>query len=531
MADCDVLVLGGGPNGLGAGALLQKQGLKTIVLEKNEMLGGLASASHFWPGVTHNTGAWGMFHDQLTWFWDMLGLSEKYGTELISAPAGSVNLGETPDDKPYRMSSNKADHDKMVLDDYGQQVLDDEVAMHEWFRPLSAGIDLILKNPPKSMSEMINMMPSPEAKLRMVNLFFGSAGDTIDRFHPDKSLRSLRGYLANLSTDGLWGGPYTPGSNLALAQHLIGHSTSTEVGGAYKIVKGTFGKMNEDIGMWIGDNGGTVKRNSEIDKIIVEKGNAKAVRLKNGEEITCKYLFSSLDPFNTFMRVMDEKDVPGWVRFGVSNINFRNHYLQAFVLLNGLPKYKGRLEFMNEGPIQWWTTRFSSPEVMENNWDHCKMGRRVPGDQITWNYLIGSLLDDTLAPKGQYSMTIYLPHTWPQGVPADKTAEVKESIFQEVIDSIENYAPNIREIMVDHRVYASPDYEAKFNSTKGSFCHGEIQPDQFWDLRPLPGLANWQVPFLPNMYLCGAGCHPGPGVSFLVPTNAVNRFLNDHKLK
>jgi len=530
MADCDVLILGGGNNGVGAAALLAKQGLKTIVLEKNEMLGGLASASHFWPGVTHNTGAWAMFHDQLQEMWNALDL-DSYGCEMITPPAMATNVGETPDDKPYRMSSYKPEHDKLILEDYGPEVLAAEKALYEWFSPLSAGIDLVVKQPATSIFQLIDRLPSPEAKKRMSNLLFGNCVDHINRFHPDKSLHALRGQLAQLSIDGLWGGPMTFGSNLGFAQHVIGHASSTDVGVGYKIVKGTFGAMNTAVGQYVSDHGGTVKLNAEVDKIIIEKGKVKGVKLKNGDDITCDYLFSSLDPYNTFIRLMDKKDVPGWVSSGVKSINFRNHYMQAFLLLNGLPEYKGQLEYLNEGANGWWVTRFSSPETIEDNWDRVKMGRMIPHEDMQWNYMIPSLIDDSLAPKGQYSMTLYAPHCWPQGVPADKVAEVKETIYQNMITAMETFMPNMREIIVDHRVYASPDYEKKFNNTLGSFCHGEIQVDQYFDQRPIPGMAHWQVPFMPNMYLCGAGCHPGPGVSFLPGTGAVKRFFSDQKIQ
>jgi len=531
MADCDVLVLGAGNNGLGAAALMQRDGLKTMVLEKADRLGGLCSASHFWPGFTHNTGAWAMFHSQLQTMWKILDL-DSYGVQMLTPPEGAVNFGATYEEPEYRMYARLEDHEAYMKQEWGQEFLDAENALYQWFAPLMAGIGPVLNNPAISIHEMINMMPSPEAKVRMVDLFYGIAQDTIDRFYPDKEkAKAIRGYTANLCIDGLWGGPKTPGSNLALAQHIIGHAASYDEGVGYKLVKGTFGSMMDAVGKYVTDHGGVIQKNSEIEKILTEKDKAIGVKLKSGEEITCKYLFSSLDPYNTFIRLIGEDNLPGWVTLGAKSINFRCHFIQAFLVLNAPLKFKDRLEYLNEGAKGWSVRRYQNPETMEDNWDRVKMGRMVPAQDTNWAIMNPSLFDDSLAPKGKYSSTVYAPLIWPQHVPADKVDEVKEQVFQNIITGIEEYAPNIREVMEDHRVFAPPDYEKAYNTTGGSFCHGEIQLNQFFNMRPFVGMSNWQVPFLPNMYLCGSGNHPSPGVNFLAGTNAVKRFYADHKIK
>ncbi len=520
MADCDVLVLGAGPNGLGISGLLAKEGLKVINLEKNDHVGGLASNSHFWPGYTHNTGAWWLSVDKIETVWQALDLG-KYCPETYDPPGMGTTLGINPDAKPYHMSFDPELHMTGLRNNFGQDAADALGRIFRYFEPFSMGIRPMLYNPPISIGQLMDRMPSIEAKDALNQVFFGTASDLIDGYFPDKERTgALRGFLTATAADGFWGGPMTPGSLLKFAYQVATHSGSKPA-----LVKGGIGKFSEALAEALKANGGQLMLNSEVKKLLLEKGKATGVELVNGDVITARYVISSLDTANTFIRLVGEANIPSSVAKQIKRINYRCHFMQALCKCSGVPEYTGKLEYFNTEGWNWCVGYWPTLELSEQCWDDVKLGR-IP-EKAVGAYSCMSMLDPSLAPEGKHTMTVFTNYTWPQGVPADKVDEVKEICFQRILDSLCEFAPNFRDIIDDHIVMAPPDYEKRYNNTGGDWTHGQIQLTQLFDNRPIQGMSNYKVPFIENMWLCGSSNHPGPGVNFIPALNCLNVFKKE----
>ena len=521
MTDCDVLVLGAGPNGLGISGLLAKDGLKVITLEKNDHVGGLASNSHFWPGYTHNTGAWWLSIDKIQPVWKALDLG-KYCPELFSPPGMGTTLGIDSNSKPHHMIFDPQKQMARIRDDFGQDAVDAFGKIFKYFEPFSMGVEPMLHNPPISIGQLMDRMPSLEAKATLSQAFYGVAADLIDEYFPDKEKTgALRGTLAATAADGFWGGPMTPGSLLKFAYQVATHSGSA----IPAMVKGGIGKFSEAVAEAFKAIGGQLRLNSEVKRILLEKGKATGVELANGNVITARYVMSSLDTANTFIRLIGEENIPPFVARQIKRINYRCHFMQAFCRCSGVPEYTGKLEYFNREGWNWCAGYWPTLELMEQCWDDVKLGR-IP-EKAVGAYSCMSLLDPSLAPPGKHTMTVFTNYTWPQGVPADKVDEVKEICFQRIVDSLCQLAPNFRDIIDDHVVMAPPDYEKRFNNTGGDWAHGQIQLSQLFDNRPIQGMSKYKVPFIKDLWLCGSSNHPGPGVNFFPAINCLNVFKKE----
>ena len=529
MADCDVVVLGAGPNGLGLSGLLAKDKLKVILLEKNDFVGGMGSNSHYWPGYTHNSGAWWLAYGVVKPVWNALNI-DKYNCQVYDPPKHLTTvLGRTPDEKPFHVYNDIQLQVVKVAEEYGPEVGDAFGRFFKYFEPFSAGVKPMVDNLPLSVGQVIDRVPSIEARHLMNQIFFGNFADLLNEYFPDKDrFAALRGFFTANVSDFFWGGPMTSGSNLMFAYHSATHPPE-EGGGLFKLVKGGMGKFPEAIAASFKDLGGTLKLHAEVRRIIVEKGKATGVELMNGEIISAKYVISSLDAFNTFIRLVGESNIPPFVAKQIRGINHRCHFLQIFCTLNGLPEFNGKLAYFNTEGWRWSAGYWPTMELSEQGFDAVKFGK-VP-EQALGTYAIQSVNDPTLAPPGKHSMTIFSRHTWPYGIPEEKIEEVKEICYNKLIDTFSRFAPNFREIIDDHIVMAPPDFEKRFNNTGGDWTHGMLQVSQLFNNRPIQGMANYKVPFISNMYLCGSSNHPGPGINFRPALNCLNVFKKDLGIK
>jgi phytoene dehydrogenase-like protein len=525
MPDCDVLVLGAGPNGLGISGLLAKDNFKVINLEKNDFVGGMGSNSHFWPGFTHNTGAWWLSYGVIKPVWNALGL-DKYDCQVYDPPLHLATvLGRTPDEKPFHMYNNiKLQLDK-VRESWGPEVADNFIKFFKYFEPFSMGVKPMVDNLPLSIGQVTDRMPSIEARHLMNQIFYGNFADLLNEYFPDEDrFAAVRGYFTANVSDGFWGGPMTTGSNLMFAYHSATHSPE-EGGGLFKLVKGGIGKFSDALASALKDFGGKLILKAEVKKILVENGKATGVELMNGDIITAKYVISSLDAPNTFLRLVGEANVPSFVAKQIKGINNRCHFMQMFCTVNALPEFKGKLDYFNTEGWRWSVGYWPTMELSEKCFDAVKFGK-LP-EQPMGAFSLQSVLDPTLAPPGKHIMTIFSRHIWPWGVPADKVDEVKEICYNMLIDTFTRFAPNFREIIDDHLVTAPPDYEKRFNVTGGDWTHGMMQVSQLFNNRPIQGMANYKVPFIGNMWLCGSSCHPGPGINFRPALNCLNVFKKE----
>jgi len=519
MPDYDAIVIGAGNNGLATSMLLQKNGLKVLNLEKNKFVGGMAGNAHFWPGHTNQCGAWVMFI-AMQEVWDMLEI-EKYGFETI-IPDSLVTSVMSKDRPAFTMYADPQKLFEHVQKEFGEQTMLGFMAFLFYLRPFIVAMQQAVLNPAISLGKMLDSMPSVEGKDAMRRVFFSPVSDLLNEFMPGDEAEVIKGGLAMYSSDGLWGGPMTPGSLFNLAFHMASGEKS-----GLRLVKGGIGKYSEAIAKAFQAHGGELRLSTPIKKVVVKNNKAVGVQLENGEEISADLVVSNCTARYSFMNLIGEENLPAQFTGMVKTIKYENAYIQFYLRLKGLPHFTGRHEHLNEGKTGYMLGIHEGLMGAETAWDDCKHGR-LPS-KIMSNGVIASVYDRSLAPEGEHNWCMFT-YYFPVTAPRDKWKGLAEQLADRTIDAYSQYIPNMKDIILDRKILTPADYEQQYNATGGCFCHGRFGLDQLLDFRPVPGWANYATP-VDNFYLCGSATHPGWGVTSFSGVNAANAILKNRSKK
>lgn len=532
MADYDVIVIGGGATGFIAGTLLQKRGKKVLILEKNDYIGGLACNMHKWPGYTHNTGMWYLMFARLGWMDEELELT-KNGLELIYPQStGVVMAGYGKHRRPYQMYMDPEEQMEYIEKYHGgKKAVKAYQDLYASLAPFQTAMSIAMEGQPMSIGEMMASMPI-EAQQAMKKLFYSSAKDYVNEFFPQEiweDTAAIRGQMMGLATDGFYGGPSTPGSAFTLAYHAT--TPESGAGGSpYRFPKGHTGKFVETIAKTFKSHGGEVRTNAEVGKILVRNNTAVGVELVDGTQITCDDLVSSLDPYNNFVRLTDEKDISPFFRSQLEDYKREDcgeHITQLSLCMNRLPKFGPEFDYLNTDDNRWifqvWTF---DPDVGDKCWNAVSQEGTVYKDTFASGIYFPSMMDPSLAPEGHHTATICSQFTWPVNTPPEKYEEQIKKSTETIIDSYSKYLPDFRDCIDDCFLNCPPYWESEYHETGGTWTHGMIKLDNILNFRPIIGMTDYRGPFK-NMYLCGTSNHPGPGVTGYQPRNAVKALLED----
>lgn len=526
MSDYEIITIGGGPNGLMTSALLQAEGHKVCVLELNDHVGGLASNAHDFPGYVHNRGMWFLMFADVEKTLGILEL-EKYGLELVDPPTQGLVLPEEPGGPAFRFYTDPIETLEGVAEDFGEEAMDGFIQFQSFLSPFAVGMQAAMLNPPLSIGEMINAVPSHEGQMALQKIFYGSAMDLIDEFLPDKvKYAPLRAYIAGLACDGFYGGPMTPGSALTIAYHF---GAPTEHGTAmYRWPKGHTGMFSEAIARSFVDKGGTLKLNSDVKRILIKDNKAYGVELVDGTQFTADLILSSCDAYNTFINMVGEDVTPPWLVNAIKHINYDETLCQGYLTFNGLPEFRDEYAQFNEGLWRWNVWNMGNAENFEKSWDSIKYGENAP--YVRGGLLIPSMIDPSTAPAGHHTGTFCMSNSWPIHVTRDRLPEVKEATIRNMMDHYAKFYPNWYDVLEDYKLMTPIDYEDMYRNTGGGWAHGMVKIDQMFDCRPVKGMSDNRTPFK-NLYLCGSSNHPGPGVNGRTPLICIKQMKKDGVIK
>ena len=359
----------------------------------------------------------------------------------------------------------------------------------------------------------------PRDLVALVKIFTQSAAEFLDEWFESEEVK------VTLATDGVIGangGPRSPGTAYILLHHCMGGVAGHR--GLWGFVRGGMGAVSEAIAASARARGVEIRVNAPVAKVLVRNGRATGVVLETGEEIASLTVASNLDPKLTFLRLLDPGDLdPEFVR-AIRNFRIEGTSCKINLALNGLPEFTAYPGGAPSGPgPHHKATMHICPSIdyVERAWDDAKYGR--PSERPLLELTIPTMYDSSLAPPGKHIMGIFLqyaPYTLRQGT----WDELREPFGDRVISLIEEYAPNIRQL-IEHRQVLSPlDLERRFGITGGNIFHGEMSLDQMFLMRPVAGWARYRTP-IAGLYLCGSGAHPGGGVMGAPGFNCAREML------
>jgi phytoene dehydrogenase-like protein len=518
MADFDAIVIGSGHNGLTAAALLQRAGLHTVCLEAKRYAGGMASTVELFDGYRFEIAGSLQFPTSAV-------VSRELGLETlptVDLEVMSVSLRGTGDAPVIYY----ADPMKMLThlgEVHGADAVMGMAGLMAWSQaPTRALGRFDAARPPRSIDEMYACATTELERSAIDDLLFGSVSDVLDRYLPDREKHgALRGMLAFLAVNTTYRGPETPGSAAALA---YGMAVPDENAMLMKKLAGGIGALTEHLYALLTDAGGEVRLNAAVAEILVDTGRVTGVRLADGSTVSAPVVVSAVAPDLTVNRLLASDAVPSEMRDRFARVDHRGSYLQMHFALDGAPTFAAPYELLNDPEMQAAIGIFSTPEELQQQWLNARKGI-VPDDPAV-AFQIPSAHDPTLAPAGKHAASAFA--LWfPVEESASSYGELKAEMGRRVIDKITRLAPDFESRIVLHTTFTPRHMGTMFGAPGGDYCHGLIHPEQMGRNRPGPrGHVDQPIP-VAGLYLGSAGCHGGPGITFIPGYNAAKAVLAD----
>ncbi|ORV87583.1 phytoene desaturase family protein [Mycolicibacterium iranicum] len=518
MTDFDAIVVGAGHNGLTAAALMQQAGLRTLCLDFKLYPGGMASTVELFDGFRFEI-AGSVQVPTSAIVSDALGLGD---LPTVDLDVMSVQLRGIGDDPViyYTDPMKLLNHLNEV---HGAEAVNGMAGLMAWRQaPTRALGRFDAAQAPKTLDEMFACATNEFERQAISDMLFGSVTDVLDRYLPDREKHgALRGMLAFLAVNTTYRGPCTPGSAAALA---FGLAVPDENATLIKKFVGGMGAVTEHLLQMFTAAGGELRLRNKVDEILVDDGHVTGVRLEDGSTLTAPIVVSNLAPDLTVNKLIDGGAVPAELRERFAHIDHRGSYLQMHFALDGPPTFAAPYEVLNDPEYQSAIGIFTTPEELQQQWEDSHRGV-VPADPAI-ALQIPSANDPNLAPPGKHAVSAF--SLWfPLSEQRAGYGELKAEMGQRVIDKITRLAPDFESLILRHTTFTPKHMGTMFGAPGGDYCHGLIHPEQMGRNRPGPkGYVDQPLP-IDGLYLASAGCHGGPGITFIPGYNAAQQALAD----
>jgi len=520
----DAIVIGAGHNGLTNAAYLAKSGLRVLVLEKNPWIGGAAVSRELHPGWTYSNCSYvcSLLRPEL---WRDLELA-RHGLQVIGYEGGITFMkngdyyGNYSD--PARHHREMSRHSRRDADAY-ERYTSDVMRQTRLIRPF------LLRTPPdptslrpRDVMELAYMVRKywdlgEQALYDTMRFWTMSIGEFLEEYFETPVLQTA---FAGGGIIGTGLGVYSPGTAYVLLHHYMGEVDGSI--GAWGFARGGMGAITTAMAGALRSYGGEIRTDADVRQILVKNGRVYGVALANGDEFHADTVVSNLDPKRTFLKIMDEKDLPPDVVRRARNFKIRGSSGKLNIALDGMPRFNA---VPANHPLLIADLHFiDSLERMERAYDDWKYGRWSADPYV--DMLIPTQVDPTMAPPGKHMMTVFVQYCPPKLAGGDWTPADRDAFARTCVDQISEYSPNFRELILHMEVRTPLELENEVGLTEGNIFQGELTMDQLLFNRPFPGYAQYRGP-VQGMYMCGSGTHPGGGVMAAPGANAAREILMD----
>jgi len=519
----DVIIIGGGHNGLVCAAYLARAGRKVLVLERRHVLGGAAVTEEIYPGFKYSVCSYvvSLLRPEIIRELDL----PKHGLEILPLdgtftpmPNGDYLWRVNDHARTRREIARHSRLDAEAYEEYGKAMVD----MGRFVKPI---LTMTPPDPtsldPRGLTDLLSMARrfralSDADRYNQVQLMTMSAIDFLDQWFETDVLKAT---MAASGIIGTFLGVRSPGTAYVLLHHYMG-----EIDGAFRswgLSRGGTGAISNAIAGAAREAGVEIRIESAVSRILVKNGAAAGVGLANGDELSCRTVVSSVDPNLTFLKMVGAAQLPGDFVEDVRRYKFRGSSGKVNLALDALPDFTC---LPGAGPHLRGAISISPGiDYMERAYDDAKYGRYSRHPYI--DIVIPSLTDPSVAPPGKHVMSCFVQYA-PYHLKAGTWDDQRDAFGDTVIDTIAQYAPNIRKIILHSQVLTPLDLEREFGLTEGNIFQGELTLEQLFFLRPAPGWAQYRTP-VRHLYMCGSATHPGGGIMGAPGRNAARRILKD----
>lgn len=532
-ATSDVLIVGGGHNGLVCAGYLAAAGLKVTVLERRPIVGGAAVTEEFHPGFRNSVASYtvSLLNPKVIRDLDL----PAHGLSIVEREIS--NFLPTEDGRYLAIGGGRTHAEVAKFSRKDADMLDVYAGRLDVIADLLR--DLALQTPPNvtddgwraALPELLHAARiggrfgklDLSTRQELLSLFASSAGDYLDGWFESDPIKAVYGF------DGIVGNyasPYAQGSAYVLLHHVFGEVNGKK--GTWGHAIGGMGAITQAMAKSAAARGADIRTDAGVKEILVEGGRAVGAVTQRGEVFRASAVVSNLNPKLLYLDLIDPAALPAAFRQRIAHWRCGSGTFRMNVALSELPDFtclpgKERAPHHTAGIIIAPTLAY-----MERAW----FDARSQGwsKQPIVEMLIPSTLDDTLAPRGQHVASLFCQHVAPQLPGGESWDAHRERVADLMIDTVNAHAPNFKAAVLGRQIMSPLDLERTFGLVGGDIFHGALSLDQIFSARPMLGYANYRGP-LPGLYMCGSGTHPGGGVTGAPGHNAAREILGDFRKK
>jgi phytoene dehydrogenase-like protein len=530
-ASTDALIIGGGHNGLVCAAYLAGAGLRVTVLEQRSVIGGAAVTEEFHPGFRNSVAAYtvSLLNPKVIRDLEL----PRYGLRVVERRAS--NFLPTADGRYLLVSEGR------TAAEVAKFSVKDATRLAEYGDRLGVVADvlrdLVLETPPNAVAgswrtalpELLRAarvggrLRQLDMSMRreLLSLFATSAGDYLDGWFESDPIKAAYGF------DGIVGNyasPYTPGSAYVLLHHVFGEVNGKK--GAWGHAIGGMGAITQAMAKSAQARGAVIRVSTPVREVLVEGDRAVGVVTDSGETIRAAAVISNLNPKLLYLQLLAAAALPDEFRERISRWRCGSGTFRMNVALAELPDFtclpgKTPADHHTAGIIIAPTLAYMEQayfDARSSGWS------RQPIVEV----VIPSTLDDTLAPPGQHVASLFCQHVAPQLPNGESWDAHREGVADLMIETVNRYAPNFKAAVLGRQIKSPLDLERTFGLVGGDIFHGALTLDQMFSARPMLGYGNYRGP-LHGLYMCGAGTHPGGGVTGAPGHNAAREIIGDFR--
>nr|WP_282450243.1 NAD(P)/FAD-dependent oxidoreductase [Microbulbifer sp. CAU 1566] len=524
MNDC--LIIGGGHNGLVCACYLAKAGKKVTILERRDIVGGAAVTEEFHPGFRNSVASYtvSLLNPKIIQDLNL----HKHGLQVKLRPQN--NFFPLSDSGSLSFHKNPQD----TLAEIARFSEKDAAALPAFYEMLETVADVLreelLRTPPNVGGGFTDLIRAGSFGMRArkltmtqrrdtLDLFTKSATDVLDAWFENDHVKAA---FAFDSIVGNYAAPSTPGSAYVLLHHVFGEVNGEK--GAWGHAIGGMGAITQAMLKEAEQLGVEVITGAEVEEVLIEDGQAKGVRLINGDTHRAHKVIANVGPKLLFGRLIDEQHLDPEFQRRVRGFKVGSGTFRMNVALKELPDFTCR-------PGRELQPHHQSGIVIGPSMQYLEQAY-LDAKQFGWSkkpiveILIPSTVDNSLAPEGQHVASLFCQQFAPQLPDGRSWDEEREQAADTIIDTVTEYAPNFRDAIIARQIHSPLDLERKFGLIGGDIFHGALGLDQLWSNRPFMGFSDYRTP-IKGLYICGSGTHPGGGVTGVPGHNAAREILKD----